>query len=211
MRQAQTRRNGWRWLALAVGTLSALSLAEASMARWPAGWQVSDLPAAQPGQAGAGQRQRAVKLQADGSQALVMEVTRMPLQSGQAVNLEKVLGHMRKLVQIEFLRNGLQTACTSPQPSTTGGLAALETTCTIRQRGAVVMSRPCSPRPARPRPIRCPMPAWPRPTTPARRKSARYGKACASSERNRTRSGRGLECRRITPAALFALRRVALG
>ncbi|HFI2411075.1 TPA: DUF4946 domain-containing protein, partial [Pseudomonas aeruginosa] len=24
------------------------------MARWPAGWQVSDLPAAQPGQAGAG-------------------------------------------------------------------------------------------------------------------------------------------------------------
>ncbi|EIU4985713.1 DUF4946 domain-containing protein, partial [Pseudomonas aeruginosa] len=26
MRQAQTRRNGWRWLALAVGTLSALSL-----------------------------------------------------------------------------------------------------------------------------------------------------------------------------------------
>ncbi|HBP4235458.1 TPA: DUF4946 domain-containing protein, partial [Pseudomonas aeruginosa] len=25
MRQAQTRRNGWRWLALAVGTLSALS------------------------------------------------------------------------------------------------------------------------------------------------------------------------------------------
>ncbi|HFX2766336.1 DUF4946 domain-containing protein [Pseudomonas aeruginosa] len=136
MRQAQTRRNGWRWLALAVGTLSALSLAEASMARWPAGWQVSDLPAAQPGQ-----RQRAVKLQADGSQALVMEVTRMPLQSGQAVNLEKVLGHMRKLVQIEFLRNGLQTACTSPQPSTTGGLAALETTCTIRQRGAVVMKQ----------------------------------------------------------------------
>jgi len=36
VRQAQTRRNGWRWLALAVGTLSALSLAEASMARWPA-------------------------------------------------------------------------------------------------------------------------------------------------------------------------------
>ncbi|HHW2786502.1 TPA: hypothetical protein ACUUAC_005584 [Pseudomonas aeruginosa] len=36
MRQAQTRRNGWRWLALAVGTLSALSLAEASMARSPA-------------------------------------------------------------------------------------------------------------------------------------------------------------------------------
>ncbi|MBF3040605.1 DUF4946 domain-containing protein [Pseudomonas aeruginosa] len=92
-------------------------------------------------EAGAGQRQRAVKLQADGSQALVMEVTRMPLQSGQAVNLEKVLGHMRKLVQIEFLRNGLQTACTSPQPSTTGGLAALETTCTIRQRGAVVMKQ----------------------------------------------------------------------
>ncbi len=82
MRQAQTRRNGWRWLALAVGTLSALSLAEASMARWPAGWQVSDLPAAQPGQAGAGQRQRAVKLQADGSQALVMEVTRMPCRAG---------------------------------------------------------------------------------------------------------------------------------
>lgn len=77
----------------------------------------------------------------DNQQALVMEVTRMPLQSGQAVNLEKVLGHMRKLVQIEFLRNGLQTACTSPQPSTTGGLAALETTCTIRQRGAVVMKQ----------------------------------------------------------------------
>ncbi|NQB46444.1 hypothetical protein DZ915_030760, partial [Pseudomonas aeruginosa] len=38
MRQAQTRRNGWRWLALAVGTLSALSLAEASMARNWAGW-----------------------------------------------------------------------------------------------------------------------------------------------------------------------------
>ncbi|MBV6368838.1 DUF4946 domain-containing protein, partial [Pseudomonas aeruginosa] len=37
--------------------------------------------------------------------------------------------------------DGLQTACTSPQPSTTGGLAALETTCTIRQRGAVVMKQ----------------------------------------------------------------------
>ncbi|MCO3161315.1 DUF4946 domain-containing protein [Pseudomonas aeruginosa] len=135
MRREKTRRTGWRWLALAVGALSALSLAEASMARWPAGWQVSDLPAAQP------QRQRAVKLQADGSQALVMEVTRMPLQSGQEVNLEKVLGHMRKLVQIEFLRNGLQTACSSPESSSTGGLAALETTCTVRQRGAVVMKQ----------------------------------------------------------------------
>ena len=83
---------------------------------------------------------RAVKLQADGSQALVMEVTRMPLQSGQAVNLEKVLGHMRKLVQIEFLRNGLQTACTSPQPSTTGGLAALETAPFASAR-AVVMKQ----------------------------------------------------------------------
>ncbi|WP_154100574.1 DUF4946 domain-containing protein, partial [Pseudomonas aeruginosa] len=72
MRQAQTRRNGWRWLALAVGTLSALSLAEASMARWPAGWQVSDLPAAQPGQAGAGQRQPADEFEADRAQAAVM-------------------------------------------------------------------------------------------------------------------------------------------
>ncbi|MBW6388150.1 DUF4946 domain-containing protein, partial [Pseudomonas aeruginosa] len=35
----------------------------------------------------------------------------------------------------------LYLACTSPQPSTTGGLAALETTCTIRQRGAVVMKQ----------------------------------------------------------------------
>lgn len=35
MRQAQTRRNGWRWLALAVGTLSALSLAEASLTCQP--------------------------------------------------------------------------------------------------------------------------------------------------------------------------------
>ena len=45
MRQAQTRRNGWRWLALAVGTLSALSLAEASMARWPAGSPARPAPA----------------------------------------------------------------------------------------------------------------------------------------------------------------------
>ncbi|RRY42431.1 DUF4946 domain-containing protein, partial [Pseudomonas aeruginosa] len=67
MRQAQTRRNGWRWLALAGGTLAALSLAEASMARWPAGWQVSDLPAAQPGQAGAGQRPRAGEVEGGGA------------------------------------------------------------------------------------------------------------------------------------------------
>ncbi len=127
------------------------------------------------------------------------------------MNLEKVLGHMRKLVQIEFLRNGLQTACTSPQPSTTGGLAALETTCTIRQRGAVVMKQTLLTAAGKTSAYSLSYAAWPRPTTPARRKSARYGKACASSERNRTRSGRGLECRRITPAALFALRRVALG
>ncbi|MDF5827968.1 DUF4946 domain-containing protein [Pseudomonas aeruginosa] len=181
------------------------------MARWPAGWQVSDLPAAQPGQAGAGQRQRAVKLQADGSQALVMEVTRMPLQSGQAVNLEKVLGHMRKLVQIEFLRNGLQTACTSPQPSTTGGLAALETTCTIRQRGAVVMKQTLLTAAGKTSAYSLSYAGLAEAYDASQAEIRAVGKACASSERNRTRSGRGLECRRITPAALFALRRVALG
>ncbi|MDQ4363127.1 DUF4946 domain-containing protein [Pseudomonas aeruginosa] len=141
MRQAQTRRNGWRWPAPAWPGCAA----GRSLTCQPAGQRAIDasarLSADSVPTARASQRQRAVKLQADGSQALVMEVTRMPLQSGQAVNLEKVLGHMRKLVQIEFLRNGLQTACTSPQPSTTGGLAALETTCTIRQRGAVVMKQ----------------------------------------------------------------------
>ncbi|MBH9363902.1 hypothetical protein I5K74_28985 [Pseudomonas aeruginosa] len=54
MRQAQTRRNGWRWLALAVGTLSALSLAEASMARWPAGGGGGGPPPPQPPPRGGG-------------------------------------------------------------------------------------------------------------------------------------------------------------
>lgn len=208
MRREKTRRTGWRWLALAVGALSALSLAEASMARWPAGWQVSDLPAAQPGQAGAGQRQRAVKLQADGSQALVMEVTRMPLQSGQEVNLEKVLGHMRKLVQIEFLRNGLQTACRLARVFLhrwAGGAGNHLHRSPARRRGdeadparrgrqelglLAVLCRPG-------RRLRCKPGGNPRGTgKPALRVSA-IGR------------GRGRECRRITPAALFALRRVA--
>jgi hypothetical protein len=104
---------------------------------WPAGWEVSEMPAPHsPFEDGVtGERQRAVKLQADGSQALVLELTRMPLAAGAEVNLENLLTEMRKGLQLGFAKSGLLASCSKPQATTLGHIAAHEVGCTISQQG----------------------------------------------------------------------------
>ncbi|MDF5906124.1 DUF4946 domain-containing protein [Pseudomonas aeruginosa] len=89
------------------------------------------------------------------------------------------------------MRNGLQTACTSPQPSTTGGLAALETTCTIRQRGAVVMKQTLLTAAGKTSAYSLSYAGLAEAYDASQAEIRAVRKACASSERNRTRSGRG--------------------
>ena len=122
-------------LCLLVGVLSAR--AGGLQVVWPAGWEVSEMPAPHsPLEEGVtGERQQAVKLQADGSQALVLELTRMPLAAGAAVNLENLLMEMRKGLQLGFARSGLLASCSKPQATTLGHIAAHEVQCTISQQG----------------------------------------------------------------------------
>lgn len=105
---------------------------------WPADWQVQPLPALPDG---TGERQRAVKNDANGDPQMVMEMTRSPLQPGHVVNLPSVLLQMRKTVQINFVHTGFMSVCTQIHPSTLGGLDAVESTCTITQNGAHVMTQ----------------------------------------------------------------------
>src|SRR5687768_9875214 len=74
---------------------------------WPAGWKVEALPDTAPPVS----RQRAVKLDADGNQVMVMELTMTQVEAGHQVNLQGVLLEMRKSIQKDFFRSGYQSVC----------------------------------------------------------------------------------------------------
>jgi len=104
---------------------------------WPAGWQVKALPAATAQVS----RQRAVKIDADGNQVMVMELTMTEVEKDHQVNLPGVLLEMRKSIQKDFFQSGYQSVCNKVHAATLGSLSALETTCTITENGRHVLSQ----------------------------------------------------------------------
>ena len=91
-----------------------------------------------PGQAS---RQRAVKADANGDPAMVVELTRSTLAADHDVNVSAVLLQMRKTLQIDFSKGGYQSVCNSIHPGTLGNLPAMETTCKILLNGGHVMTQ----------------------------------------------------------------------
>lgn len=109
---------------------------------WPSGWRTEALPAeSDPARQGVQLRQRAVKNDQAGNQIMVMELTQTPLSAGHQVNVQGVLLEMRKAVQVNFARSGLQSACTHVKETQLGQVPALETTCTVTQNGVHVLSQ----------------------------------------------------------------------
>ncbi|RMT01446.1 DUF4946 domain-containing protein, partial [Pseudomonas coronafaciens] len=114
-----------------------------AMITWPAGWEVESLPV----EAGAAVkpsvqvRQRAVKNDQNGNPLMVMELTQTRLTPGHEVNVSGVLLEMRKSIQVNFARSGLQSACTHVRESRLSVVPALETTCTITQNGVHVLTQ----------------------------------------------------------------------
>ncbi|MCD5994931.1 DUF4946 domain-containing protein [Pseudomonas sp. CDFA 602] len=114
-----------------------------AMITWPAGWEVESLPidtgvAAQPS---VQIRQRAVKNDQLGNPIMVMELTQTRLTPGHEVNVHGVLLEMRKSIQVNFARSGLQSACTPVRDGVLGDVPALETTCTITQNGVHALTQ----------------------------------------------------------------------
>jgi hypothetical protein len=107
---------------------------------WPAGWTVEALGNA-PVQASGQIRQRAVKNDQAGNPAMVMELTQTRLEPGHEVNVQGVLLEMRKAIQVNFARSGLQSACTHVRETRLSTVPALETTCTITQNGVHVLTQ----------------------------------------------------------------------
>ncbi|AGI23785.1 hypothetical protein H681_09555 [Pseudomonas sp. ATCC 13867] len=127
------------WLLL--GALLASGSAWADMqVVWPEGWSVSRTPEDAAADAPV-IRQRGVRMAEDGSQALVMEVTRSRLAADASVNVEKVIVEMRKALQKDFLRQGFQAACSRPQAVKLGGLEGLEVRCGISRNGTEVLKQ----------------------------------------------------------------------
>ncbi len=128
-------------LCLSLGLNSAL--AGEALIVWPDGWQVEALPQAQPSpdRPSVQVRQRAVKNDDEGDPAMVVELTQTRLQPGHAVNVQSVLLEMRKAVQVNFAHGGFQSACTKMKESSLGNVPAMETTCTITQNGAHVVTQ----------------------------------------------------------------------
>jgi hypothetical protein len=114
-----------------------------AMIVWPSDWEVEALPT--PPASGEGPsiqvRQRAVKNDDNGDPAMVVELTQTRLQPGHEVNVEGVLLEMRKAVQVNFVHGGFQSVCTRMKESTLSEVPAMETTCTITQNGAHVMTQ----------------------------------------------------------------------
>jgi hypothetical protein len=110
---------------------------------WPGDWQVEPLPTAADaeGQPSVQVRQRAAKNDQNGNPVMVMELTQSRLQPGHEVNVEGVLLEMRKAVQVNFVRSGFQSVCTRIRQGMLSDIPALETTCTITQNGAHVMTQ----------------------------------------------------------------------
>ena len=124
------------------GLLLALVLpsawADAPLITWPGDWEVQDVP---PAPDNSGQRQRAVKNDANGDPQMVMELTQSTLAPEHKVNMEAVLLQMRKTLQQNFAKGGYQSACSKINSSTLGGLDALQTTCKITQNGNHVITQ----------------------------------------------------------------------
>lgn len=114
-----------------------------AMIVWPGDWEVETLPQSQPApdRPSVQVRQRAVKNDENGDPAMVVELTQTRLQPGHDVNVQSVLLEMRKAVQINFVRGGFQSVCTKMKESTLSEIPAMETTCTITQNGAHVMTQ----------------------------------------------------------------------
>ena len=128
-------------LCLSLGLNTAL--AADAMIVWPSDWEVEALPPVQASADGPSVqiRQRAVKNDANGDPAMVVELTQTRLQPGHAVNVQGVLLEMRKAVQVNFVHGGFQSVCTQMKQSTLSEVPAMETTCTITQNGAHVMTQ----------------------------------------------------------------------
>ena len=107
---------------------------------WPQGWEVSRSPADAVADAPV-VRQRGVRMAEDGSQDLVMEITRSRLSSSVAVSVANVIVEMRKALQKDFMRQGFQAACSKPLDTKLGGLAGLEVHCGISQNGTEVLKQ----------------------------------------------------------------------
>jgi hypothetical protein len=128
-------------LCLALGANAAW--AADAMITWPSDWEVEALPPseASPDRPSVQIRQRAVKNDDNGDPAMVVELTQTRLQPGHSVNVEGVLLEMRKAIQVNFVRSGFQSVCTKMKDSTLSDVPAKETTCTITQNGAHVMTQ----------------------------------------------------------------------
>jgi hypothetical protein len=127
---------------LLTGTFASASAADA-MIVWPSDWEVESLPQplADADHPSVQLRQRAVKNDENGDPAMVVELTQTRLQPGHEVNVQGVLLEMRKAVQINFVHGGFQSVCTKMKESTLSEVPAMETTCTITQNGAHVMTQ----------------------------------------------------------------------
>ncbi len=128
-------------LCLSLGIPSAV--AADAMVVWPSDWVIEALPQLPPSPDGPSVqiRQRAAKNDENGDPAMVVELTQTRLQPGHEVNVQAVLLEMRKAVQVNFAHGGFQSACTKMKDSTLSGIPAIETTCTITQNGAHVMTQ----------------------------------------------------------------------
>ena len=127
------------WLLFGALLASASALADMQVV-WPEGWSVSRSPTESVADAPL-IRQRGVRLADDGSQELVMEVTRSRLGADTSINVENVIGEMRKTLQKDFLRQGFQAACSEPQAVKLGGLEGLEVRCGISRNGTEVLKQ----------------------------------------------------------------------
>lgn len=127
------------WLLLSVLWVPLPALAEMQVI-WPQGWEVSRSPMDAAADAPV-VRQRGVRMAEDGSQDLIMEVTRSRLGSAAQVSVENVIVEMRKALQKDFMRQGFQAACSKPLDAKLGGLAGLEVHCGISQNGTEVLKQ----------------------------------------------------------------------
>ncbi|MBD8493354.1 DUF4946 domain-containing protein [Pseudomonas syringae] len=130
-------------LALGLASLAAVAQAADAVILWPAGWEVESLPVApeSSGQPSVQLRQRAVKKDATGEPNMIMELTQTRLTEGHDVNVQGVLLEMRKAIQVNFARDGLQSACTHAREVKLGGVPGVQSTCTITQNGVHVMTQ----------------------------------------------------------------------
>ncbi|MBX8514110.1 DUF4946 domain-containing protein [Pseudomonas cichorii] len=113
-----------------------------AMIIWPAGWEVESLPAADPAtQPSVQVRQRAVKNDQAGNPSMVMELTQSRLVPDHEVNVQAVLLEMRKSIQVNFARSGMQSVCTHVREGRLSVIPSLETTCTVTQNGVHVMTQ----------------------------------------------------------------------